>query len=200
MREEKSVLRKKLKSERDRLTKEEIIAKSKLISQRLFNLKEFQQAKTVMFYVSFGSEVNTQEMIKKSLKLKKQVVVPKVNKNPKGLSAIKITNIATDLVPGSYGILEPKTNLPTIEPEQIDLVLVPGLGFDYRGRRIGYGGGYYDCWLKHFPIRKRIGLAFDSQIFKEIPTGKSDMKLGKLITESKTINCIPPERNEQLWK
>ena len=185
----KETIRRKLKSLRDSITEKERRLKSKLIEKNLFGLKELKNANTVMFFVSFGSEIETIDMIKKALGSKKKVVVPCVMKNPKRIIAVEITNPDTELEVGAYGILEPKNKTKEVHPGEIDLVLVPGLGFDSGGTRVGYGGGYYDLWLKNFSIEKRIGLGFDFQVISKIPTKENDLRLGKIVTDKRVIDC-----------
>jgi len=190
----KETIRRKLKSLRDSITEKERRLKSRLIKKNLFGLKEFKNANTVMFFVSFGSEIETINMIKKALGSKKKVVVPCVMKNPKRIIAVEITNPDTELETGTHGILEPKNRTKEVLPGEIDLVLVPGLGFDSSGMRVGYGGGYYDLWLKNFSIEKRIGAGFDFQVISKIPAEENDLQLGKIVTDKRVIDCSTTER------
>jgi 5-formyltetrahydrofolate cyclo-ligase len=181
----KEYLRKKFAGIRNSLPDSYRKQKSLLAGEKLSRLEEFRKSETVMFFISFRSEVNTVPMIKKALKLKKHVVLPKVFK--KSLKAVEISNIRTDLCPGAYNILEPVNKSNTVEPQRIDLVLVPGLVFDKFGYRIGYGGGYYDRWLKHIKPGRRIGLAFDFQVLSRIPHARTDVAVSKIVTEKRII-------------
>ena len=174
----KQINRRVILRKRNRLSKEEIIEKSKIIKEKLFSSEDYKKAKTVMFYVSFGSEVDTFDMIKESLK-NKTVCVPIVE------DSIIIPSIIKDIKElnkkNKYGILEP-LKIKRIKKEDIDLVIVPGVVFDKRNHRIGYGKGYYDSFLKDFK-GKTIGLVFKMQILEMIPNYRWDVKLDKVISE-----------------
>jgi 5-formyltetrahydrofolate cyclo-ligase len=189
MAEEKKCLREKFSRLRKNLTKREREQLSKIIKKNLFSMEEFKKSKVIMFFVSFKSEVNTIPMIKETIKLGKRVVVPLVIKKKKSLVAIEIKDPDKDLSPGEFGILEPKDSENPVNPKEIDLVLVPGLVFDKYGYRIGYGGGYYDNWLKYFNKNKRIGLAFSLQVIEDkIPISNHDLPVNKIVTDKAIIS------------
>jgi len=168
----------------ERLKKQSLnvrIRKSREIEKRLFQRKEFRKAKTVMFYVSLPEEVSTQRMIKRSLALGKQVVVPRLEKNI--LRPIEIRDMKKDLAPGRFGILEPKKRRRSVALRRINLVIVPGVAFDARGNRLGRGGGYYDRFLKRLSGRiPLIGLAFKLQKVTTLPTSSRDIPVTTLIS------------------
>jgi len=197
MEEKKRKLRQEFLKKRDSLSRGEIKSKSEKIEKKLFSLPEFQRAKTVMFYVSFRSEVETEKMIRNALKLKKKIVIPVVHGEKIVVSEIK--NLKKELIKRSFGIKEPKKEFRRrVNQKEIDLVVVPGVVFDKRGGRLGYGKGYYDRFLRSKSIRPRmsrshqcalIGLAFDLQIARKIPLVKKDVKVDKIVTESRIIDC-----------
>lgn len=175
----KQINRKVILKKRNRLSKEEINEKSEIIREKLFNSEEYKSSKTIMFYVSFGSEVSTIGMIKESLKNNKAICIPVVkdgNLIPSAIKDIKELNKKN-----RYGILEP-SKIKEIDKKDIDLVIVPGVVFDKQNHRIGYGKGYYDNFLKNFK-GKIIGLAFKMQILEVIPKDEWDAKLDKVISE-----------------
>ncbi|TET13393.1 5-formyltetrahydrofolate cyclo-ligase [Candidatus Aerophobetes bacterium] len=197
MEEKKRKIRQEFLKKRNNLSRDEIKSKSEKIEKELFSLPEFQRAKTVMFYVSFRSEVETEKMIRNALKLKKKIVIPVVHGEKIVVSEIK--NLKKELTKGSFGIKEPKKEFRRrVNQKEIDLVVVPGVVFDKRGGRLGYGRGYYDRFLRSKSIRSRmsrsrqcalIGLAFDLQIARKIPLVKGDMKVDKIVTESGIVDC-----------
>jgi len=197
MEEKKRKLRQEFLKRRDNLSRDEINSKSEKIEKKLFALPEFQRAKTVMFYVSFRSEVKTEKMIRNALNLKKRIAVPVVDGEKIVVSEIK--NLKEELIEGSFGIREPKKEFRRrMNQKKIDLVVVPGVVFDKRGGRLGYGRGYYDRFLRSKSIRSRmnhshqcalIGFAFDLQIARKIPLVEKDMKVDKIVTESRIIDC-----------
>ncbi len=197
MEEKKRKIRQEFLKKRNNLSRDEIKSKSEKIEKELFFLPEFQRAKTVMFYVSFRSEVETEKMTRNALKLKKKIVIPVVYGEKIVVSEIK--NLKKELTKGSFGIKEPKKEFRRrVNQKEIDLVVVPGVVFDKRGSRLGYGRGYYDRFLRSKSIISRmshsrqcalIGLAFDLQIARKIPLVKGDMKVDKIVTESGIVDC-----------
>ncbi len=153
--------------------------KSKLIKQKLFRAQAFKKAKVVMFYISFDGEVNTQDMIKEAQKLGKIIAVPVCGKNRR----IKPCRLDQHnrLKNGLYGICEPVARR-SINLQDIDLVVVPGLAFDKQGNRLGRGKGYYDCFLRQLPKETvSIGLAFDFQILPLVPATDTDVSVRRVI-------------------
>lgn len=138
-----------------------------------------------MFFVSFGSEVHTHDMIKEALK-SKTVIVPKVVHHEIEPSVIIDFD---NLVPsGKFKIPEPIEAMK-IAYKNIDLILVPGIAFDKEGHRIGYGFGYYDRFLRRVPKAIKIGLAFDLQIVDKIPREMHDVPVDLIVTEERVIEC-----------
>jgi 5-formyltetrahydrofolate cyclo-ligase len=182
----KEKLRKEIKEKRRKQTKEEQRKKSKEIKEKLFNLKEYKNAKTVLFYVSYNSEVNTHDMIKEALN-EKRVIVPISNIETQTLS-LSILNSWDDLEPSSYGILEPKKEcIKNISIDEIDLVIVPGVAFDLKRNRLGHGKGYYDRLLDNAKNIISIGLAFEFQIVNNLPVNSNDIPVDMIITEKRII-------------
>ena len=175
----KDINRRVMLRKRDRLSKDDILKKSKIIQEKLFNSEEYKKAKTVMFFVSFGSEVNTHNMIKESLKTKK-VCVPVIE--GKNMIAAEIKSFDDLDAKGKLGMPIP-SRIEKVEKKDIDLVIVPGIVFDKRNHRIGYGKGFYDNFLRDFK-GKKIGIAFKMQVLEIIPIIQWDMQLDKVIDES----------------
>src|SRR5690554_4377023 len=124
---------------RDQMSQEEREKKSSLIELQLIKLHAYQIANTIFAYVNFRSEVITKSFIKKAVEDGKRIAVPVCKPKDKILLPCEISGI-NDLVPGTWGILEPpKDNLKTIDAMDIDLVVVPGLAFDHSFHRLGYG-------------------------------------------------------------
>ena len=183
-------LREDIKNTREKLPREEVEEKSNLIKENLFSLPEFKSAHTVAFYVSLkkSNEVETEEMIKSALRMKKKVLVPITDliENKLVFSEIKKFD---DLAPGAFDILEPVPEIRKIFPyEAIRLVVVPGIVFDLLGHRIGYGFGFYDRFLSQLTKYViKIGLAFEMQIVEKLPNESHDAKVDKVITEKRII-------------
>ena len=185
----KKELRKKVLAARNGMEMAEIEAKSGLIREKLFSLKEFLEAETVLFFLSFGKEVRTEAMVRESLKRGKKVLVPKTDTKNHRLILSRLLDYDTDLAPGVWGIPEPRPEaLRPVEPREVDLVVVPGVAFDEEGNRLGYGGGYYD---RLFPQLKEgvplVALAFACQLVEAVPTSSHDKKIHLLITEKEVL-------------
>ena len=181
----KNQLRESILEKRNSLPKEEISEKSRQIEDNLFNLNQFKKSKIVMFFVSFNAEVNTHNMIKKSLQ-NKTVAVPKVVQHE--IEPSMILDLDSLVSSGKFGILEP-IEVMKIAYKNIDLVLVPGVAFDKAGHRIGYGFGYYDKFLKKVPKAVKIGLCFDFQVVNEIPHEEHDVSVDFIVTEKMVVEC-----------
>lgn len=154
--------------------------KSKAIKEKLFRTRVFQKAKTVMFYIALGGEVNTEEMIKGAKKLGKLVAVPVCKKDRITLRPCVLDENA-ELKKGPYGIWEPAIE-NFILLKELDLVIVPGVAFDKKGNRLGRGKGYYDHLLQGLPKKTAsIGLAFSFQILPSIPTTTHDVSVNRVI-------------------
>ena len=180
----KNQLKESMLEKRNSLSKEEILGKSKKIKINLFSLDHYKNSKTIMFFVSFNSEVHTHEMIRDALK-SKTVVVPKVAQHEIEPSVIIDFD---NLISGKFGIPEPIETMK-IAHKNIDLVLVPGIMFDKEGHRVGYGFGYYDKFLKKTPKAVKIGLAFDFQVVDKIPKETHDMPVNLIVTEKRVVEC-----------
>ncbi len=184
-------LRKEILSKRNRLTLQQIASMSGRIELSLLDRSEIKTAETVFTYVNFRSEVSTREIINQLLHQGKQVAVPITRVKEKRLDIVTISDPENDLVPGYWGIPEPREELVDerlIAPGDIDVIILPGSVFDKRCGRFGYGGGYYDRLLSQIPAAKRIALAFDLQVVNEIPLKDHDEILDFVITEEQTIS------------
>ena len=170
----KILLRLKTQQEEDRNRK------SKFIKNKLLRNKVFRKAKIVMFYIAFGGEVNTEDMIREAQKIGKVICVPMCKKDKEIMQPAILENHAK-LKLGPYGVCEPATE-KLVKPEHLDLVIVPGLAFDKLGNRLGRGKGYYDRFLGSLSDKTHsIGLAFDFQILPLVPTTKHDVSIKQLI-------------------
>ena len=185
----KTKIRENLLNMRKALPHSEVLKKSAQIKNRLFASSWYQEAGTILFYVSYDNEVNTHEMIQESLVKGKNVMVPKTDSKKKTLVISRLL-CWDDLCPGTYTILESKDDCVREVPiTSIDLCIIPGVAFDHNGNRIGHGGGYYDRLLQAECHAHRIGLAFEFQVMKRIPIETHDIRVEKIITEERVIDC-----------
>lgn len=168
---------------RSRLTPDLRKAMSREIEEKLFALREFRDARTVLFYASFRSEVETHEMVRRALAEGKRVVLPKVEGDH--LILFQIADFDRDVKPGAWGIPEP-TGEKQLLPEQMDLIVVPGAAFDPEGNRLGYGAGFYDKLLKQYQGHT-AALAFELQILNNVPADPHDVPVHRVVTEKRVI-------------
>ena len=143
----KSELRKQVLQEMKAIPRKQKQAIDQALTEGLLQHPFYQEANTIATYLSFPHEFQTQELIEQALKDGKKVLIPKTY--PKGRMDFVVYD-PQQLVKTSFGLLEPQGDLEVVDASQIDLVHVPGLAFTTEGYRIGYGGGYYDRYLKHF--------------------------------------------------
>lgn len=160
---------------------------SREIVEKFLDLPEYAAARTVMFYVDVRTEVKTREFLAVALTHGKKIVVPYCVDGELELFWLQSMD---ELSLGMYKILEPRAELRTlpekrVTAENLDLVMVPGVAFDRRGARMGHGFGYYDKLLEHTrPSTPLIALAFECQLFEEIPTADHDIFMDKIVTEA----------------
>ncbi len=185
--ERKNELRRQAHSKRDaQQNKDEL---SRRIVGAFMALPEYATAETVMFYIDVRSEVRTRNDLELALQSGKKIVVPWCNDN----GELELFHLASmdELEPGMYRILEPKQELRRLPEKQVsvselDLIMVPGVGFDERGGRMGHGKGYYDKLLEHArPDTPLIALAFECQMFEEIPVAEHDVFMDRIVTEER---------------
>jgi len=158
----------------------------KAFDESIFNLlinSEFYKAATVIFvFVSFGSEINTHSIIEHALKTHRTVYVPKVVSAEKGMEAFRINSLE-ELKVGYFNILEPQESCPPGDISSIDLILMPGVAFDNKGGRLGYGKGFYDVFLKKINKKvKKIALAYDFQVIDSVPMEEYDVFIDEIVT------------------
>ncbi|MFH1133807.1 MAG: 5-formyltetrahydrofolate cyclo-ligase [Nanoarchaeota archaeon] len=171
-------LRAKLLGIRDSMPDKERAEKSRQITERLKALTLFQEAKSILLYYSIQSEVNTRELIAE-LAGKKLVYLPFTKQHVLGWA--KVTSIK-DLKPGAFNIPEPRQD----QAPPPDLVVLPGVGFDTTGNRLGRGKGFYDRTLSSIKA-PTIALAFDCQIIDHVPHNRRDIPIDIVITETRLI-------------
>jgi 5-formyltetrahydrofolate cyclo-ligase len=178
----KEQLRKEISDKLNNQAGEEALRKSRIIKKKLFSLPEFKKSRTVMLYASKKGEVNTEEIIDEVLRAGKRVALPRCTSHetivPKEIGKRK------DLEKGRFGIYEPKKREKSVQLEEIDIVVVPGIAFDRKNKRLGRGKGYYDRFLKDLPRNKfSVGLAFGFQIADNLPEDSHDIPVSKVITD-----------------
>ena len=191
MKMDKFAIRQDMRRRRDAMSLDDVLNLSRAVEDRLFACKDFSACQNIMFFLSFGNEVRTDEMIKRSLDESKQVYVPRLITRERRLEVCEITDMDQEFELGSYDIREPsRQNSKLVSPSMIDAVIAPGLAFDRSGGRIGFGGGYFDWLFKQLPDEAlRLGVAYEFQVVDSIPQDSWDERVQTIFTENDTINC-----------
>jgi len=184
MGEDKETIRNILRQRKEMHTPEERFEKSRRICTHL--MKMIQPNETVMVYTSKEKEVNTVPLITMLLAYKNPVVVPIIQKEDYSLRLSYIENLGV-LIPSTFGVPEPIGNEIPADGADIDTIILPMLGFDRRGGRIGYGAGYYDRFLSKYPSIRKIGIAFACQEMEALPLDPHDIQMDAIITEDGVI-------------
>ena len=184
--ETKSSLRRRMLGRRDVMDTWTRAALSRAIVRDIVETSVYRRSNTVMAYASFGSELQTDEFVRHVLDQGKILLLPKVNRQRELLEIYRVRDPVQDLRVGTWGIREPRPDrCARMEPHIIDFVLVPGLAFDRRGRRLGYGGGFYDKLLADSlsPCAWLVAGAFESQMVEKVPVDEHDMPMDVVVTE-----------------
>ena len=161
---------------------------SQTIVDRFMRLPEYARAQTVMFYVDVRDEVRTRHALPDAIRGDKRIAIPYCVDGELELFHLESME---ELDVGMYKILEPRAELRKVaakrlNPEDLDLIMVPGVAFDAQGGRTGHGKGYYDKLLEHArPDTPLVALAFECQMFPEIPCEEHDIYMDKVVTESR---------------
>jgi len=180
----KLLMRKQLRSALLSLHATKRIKKSRRIIKKLIRTVSFKRAKNLFTYIALPYEVQTRPLILRALRLKKRVYVPSVDLKRRQIRIYQIKSWSKDLKPGPFGILEPrKLKTRRGQPHQMDLFIVPGLGFDHQNGRLGRGFGFFDRFLTKAKKTEKIGLAFREQMRKKIPMGRFDVPVDDVIVD-----------------
>jgi 5-formyltetrahydrofolate cyclo-ligase len=174
------------------LTKEELSAKYKKIEHRLFEFANFMEAQLAFLYTPVGNEIPTQAIIKKALQIEKGLALPVFTDAKNAINLYKISNFKNDLRVNANGILEPDTGkCKKISLEDIDIAIIPGLAFDDKGGRIGFGNNYYTKMITRLPETcRKVSLAYEEQIVDQIQMESRKFTVDIIITDKRVIYKI----------
>lgn len=192
----KKRIREDLLNKRNSIDPDEKKAKERSIEKKLFELEEFKKSESILLYASFRSEVDTMNYLQDVIHLNKKLILPLVDHDNRRLNLFEVKDVS-ELIPGYMGIQEPGILKDReVSLTGIDLVVIPGTGFDTNGNRLGYGGGYYDRLLSYESkmLSKAehiitIALAFEEQIGDKIPAEPHDIRVDIIITDKRVISC-----------
>ncbi|MBN1805045.1 MAG: 5-formyltetrahydrofolate cyclo-ligase [Sedimentisphaerales bacterium] len=184
---DKAQLRRQLKDCLLSMTSQTRSRKSSKACRNLISIPQFQNASTVMMFLSFPDEVDTSESILCAWQLGKTVAVPKVSRQHKHMIPVQINSLETGILTETSGLKNPTSRIP-MAFEDIDLVLTPGLGFDKKGNRLGRGGSYYDRFFANAELKaSRCGFGFAEQFVEIVPVEEHDEPVDMLVTDEEII-------------
>ncbi|ACL06074.1 5-formyltetrahydrofolate cyclo-ligase [Desulfatibacillum aliphaticivorans] len=166
--------------------------KSSAIQESLLDFANFQESKTILLYSPFRKEPDSTGVIKESFSMGKVVLLPVVHPKRQEFITFKIDNLEGDMRDGSGGKREPDPKICKPVPLRfIELAIIPGVAFDERGGRVGYGEGYYDKLIPLLPATTRkVAIAFENQLVSQVPMEAHDKFVDIIITEERVIYKI----------
>jgi 5-formyltetrahydrofolate cyclo-ligase len=180
LREQKENVRKILRQKKEAMLPEDRLEKSRRICHHL--MKIIREKETVLVFTSKEKEVNTRPLIEALFRKGNPVVVPIIVKEDVSLRLSYLRDFSA-LVPSTFGVPEPIGSEIPAHAEDVDTIILPMLGFDRAGGRIGYGAGYYDRFLSKNPGLRKIGIAFACQEVGSIPVDENDIRMDAVLTE-----------------
>ncbi|HAV60980.1 MAG TPA: 5-formyltetrahydrofolate cyclo-ligase [Verrucomicrobiales bacterium] len=185
----KRQLRRELRARVARLMPDERNLSAERVVGRISQHASWRQARTVMLFVPLPDEVDVLRLVDEAIGHGKTVLLPRYKSEADGYEPARIENVATDLVVGRFGVAEPASDCPGYPLKSLDVTLVPGLGFDLAGRRLGRGRGYYDRLLVGAAGRL-WGVGFDCQLLPELPVETHDVVLNCIVTPSRCLEVV----------
>lgn len=190
--EKKADIRNLAMKQLEAMSAEKIQEKTRQIEERLFDFANFLEARIALLYINSPYEVDTGEILKKTISNRKILVLPLFSHFTGEAKLLKVDNLSTDLTETDPGRLSPDpARCKAVPIDCIDIAVIPGLAFDEKGGRLGPGDGYYDRLIPRLPATTRkVSLAFEEQIFPQIPMDSHDRHMDIIITEKRTIYKI----------
>ncbi|MDB6054060.1 MAG: 5-formyltetrahydrofolate cyclo-ligase [Verrucomicrobiales bacterium] len=181
---DKTALRAQMKQTLAALTVEEKKYLSRKLVEKIEAWQEWRYAKNILLFMPLPSEPDIRQLMGYLADNQKSISLPRFDPNTQQYCAAKISHITSDLRYGQFKILEPSPECACVPINQLDMILVPGLGFDLQGRRLGRGKGFYDRLLSA-ATGLRCGVGFDEQILPNIPVEAHDVKLDWVLTPAR---------------
>ena len=188
--EEKRLIRKQIFAARKQCSDAQVEEWSHQITDQVLKLSEFVKAKHILAYADYNHEVMTRYIIEEAWKAGKEVAVPKVV--GKDMVFYRLTDFS-QLEPGYFGIPEPVRG--EIVKWEDALMVMPGVAFDPENNRVGYGGGFYDKYLEKHPNLHAVAIAFELQMYRELPFEEHDIKPEKVVTEKQSYPLDTEEKS-----
>ena len=187
----KNEIRTKIKEMRKLMNEKEVVQNSFLASGNFLKSDFYKNAKCIMLYKKLGNETDTSRVIGQALSDKKRIVFP-VTDEKSGKITPYYADSSTEFVSGGFSVFEPASS-ELANPQDIDVIIIPGIAFDKTGARIGFGKGCYDMFLPKTKAVK-IGFCYVFQLVNNIPSDNHDIKMDYIITEKGIIDCQKSDR------
>ena len=194
----KKEIREQMRKIRREMPPETAAKKDRAIYDRLVSMEQYRRAKTIVVYVSKELEVDTRRLMKKAWEDGKKGAAPRCVENTRTMNMHLIESM-DDLKDGAYGILEPDASLPVLQNTSDAVCIVPAFCNDYRGYRVGYGGGYYDRYLSGFEGVK-IGVNYSDCVRPRLMGGRYDVPIDILVTDRYIRRCCPVKHSSKVKK
>ena len=193
----KAKIRREMIARRNSISREEIMEKSAVIQKRVLELPIYQESKTIGLYASFNNEVSTSILFDKALEDGKKVLFPYIRKADRDLAFLPVRGL-DELELGQFGIMMPSFGEGKDDYiGDIELLVIPGVSYDLKGGRIGYGGGFYDRTLhKLAKLPFILALAYEFQVLDEVPMLPHDVRINAVVTEHRVIILKPAVGHE----
>lgn len=183
--EDKHAARIRGRTARQGIPDEDRVLYAATAAERLLALPELIAARLVLTYGASPEEIDPSRAVAALRERGAIVAFPRIT-GPQRLTLHRIDDDSL-LVQGPFGLLEPCEEAPLVEKGDVDVAIVPGVAFDVSCQRIGHGGGYYDQLLPALGRALAVGLAFDEQVFPEVPAHDHDVSVDVLVTPSRTL-------------
>jgi 5-formyltetrahydrofolate cyclo-ligase len=187
---EKAALRTQIRAVRQELDLETCLVAANNLAAALLDLPELAAARTVLAYHAMPEEIDPEPTLRGLRDAGATIVYPRIE--APGVVELHVVDRDSALLPGPFGLAEPPAAAPRVDPSAIDVAIVPGVAFDVSGRRLGYGGGYFDRLIPRFrPDCVIIGAAFDLQVIDAVPVDSLDARVHLVVTPTRVIRAEP---------
>lgn len=195
---EKRALRLLMRARREELSPDERARAARALTARLLSLRAVAAARTLSAFVPTRGEIDVSGAVADRAAAGARILYPRVTADRPRLRFCAVSG-DTRMLPGVFGILEPPADAASVPVSDIDVLLVPGMAFDARGHRVGYGGGYYDetgAELRRAGRGVLVGVGFDFQVVDRCPVGDGDVPIDYLVTDGRVVDCRPAAGGE----
>lgn len=185
---EKAAVRFHMRAMRAALDLDVVVEASEMLAVNLLALPEVTRARTVLAYHAMPEEIDPAPAVERLRDTGAMIAYPRIE-GP-GVIALHLVTAETVLHPGPFGLAEPPADAPRVDPQSIDVALVPGVAFDETGGRLGHGGGYFDRLIPGFRTDCAVlGIAFDMQIVDAVPAEEHDVRVDAVVTPTRVVRA-----------